>query len=1116
MDIYRILEKLAVISNKQTLTEGRVKRDLEDLARQVSKEKFVADAGEYGMGKEEAAEFWVNSNGGEEEELDEERRSEEDWDDQALAQQKAKLAREKNKMDMQRRMQNPEKYAKDNIDEAEAAGQFKTGDRVMYNNTFATIAGQDGDAYIVKVDKQPNTMKVPATAIKKPSYNEGAADGDDSVLPLLKKFISKKSDPADRQDLIKVYRAFQQGMPQGFETLSNQWGTNLDAEFYHFAKQQGVDLNSIAKKHGVLKDSVAESKKSKPDFLDMDKDGDEKEPMKKAVKDKNDAKGAFQKQMGGSAGDLTKGLSIGAKKVSENKHDLPFDVDPKEKAAKKVTPGKHGQEYSQVRHLARKGMSPDVKKSSKQDKLSESDMEDQGQVAEKKLGALRPKLGTQRDIGKSVRTWRKERGLGESSDEQSMLESDMEESALQAYLGKKKYGPEGMKALQQAGRDGAGKEKMAKIRARHDKMDEAEMDEGNKFAHNVLKAKAAGIKKADLDGDGDMEPVREMFPGTPEYELRFGKDDASSAFDKKKISTGTVYSRRYQDEPEADDDAPRAAGRPKGSKRRLGAKGPGVDSKLLKGKGGLKEGDIDIVDRGEYDREGDMALSQVHQIADAARELHAILASDDNLPEWVQSKITKALDYIDTARDYLDAEKEMDREELPEIAPIVGALAGRALAGAAGAGRVGQAVGSMAGRGIASAMNSNDEVAEKAPPGAKAERMVKHIKKGYAQDGKLSDREKGIAYATAWKAKKAGKVEEYDTSNRNTKTKKEPTLNLPTVGKQVDTKSRSREDDRPMSSTASITRKRSYMEEPTDKKDVPFDGPYRKKEDNKDQFGNKIKNVAQHAARKGLADMTTAELKAELKRRTKTDSESTDTRDQRAEKAGKRVAKDIEYDEGHKGRDDAKAEKAGKRVTKDIEYDDKKDKEKKVDETTVSGSVATGGDAPKKSKGGMQFGQGVYEGAIAESFDKKLGGILTEGMSVNVSTDDTGKKSITVNATDADADSLGNMLKMAGLFSSEGYSRTCEHCHGIHEAGACQAEQVAEELANSPDEVYADKDYMTQTLSGGLNGPKTTGQTTGPIVNQQPGRQGVMAEAERVVEQSESRLWNLYKHYEKK
>ena len=51
-------------------------------------------------------------------------------------------------------------------------------------------------------------------------------------------------------------------------------------------------------------------------------------------------------------------------------------------------------------------------------------------------------------------------------------------------------------------------------------------------------------------------------------------------------------------------------------------------------------------------------------------------------------------------------------------------------------------------------------VDEVAPPGAKAERMIKHIKKGYAKDGKLTPKEKSIAYATAWKAHKAGKVEE--------------------------------------------------------------------------------------------------------------------------------------------------------------------------------------------------------------------------------------------------------------------------------------------------------------------------------------------------------------------
>lgn len=43
-------------------------------------------------------------------------------------------------------------------------------------------------------------------------------------------------------------------------------------------------------------------------------------------------------------------------------------------------------------------------------------------------------------------------------------------------------------------------------------------------------------------------------------------------------------------------------------------------------------------------------------------------------------------------------------------------------------------------------------IKEMAPPGAKYERMVKHIKKGYSKDG-LTKNEKSIAYATAWKAK---------------------------------------------------------------------------------------------------------------------------------------------------------------------------------------------------------------------------------------------------------------------------------------------------------------------------------------------------------------------------
>ena len=58
-------------------------------------------------------------------------------------------------------------------------------------------------------------------------------------------------------------------------------------------------------------------------------------------------------------------------------------------------------------------------------------------------------------------------------------------------------------------------------------------------------------------------------------------------------------------------------------------------------------------------------------------------------------------------------------------------------------------------------------VAEVAPPGAKAERMVKHIKAGYAKDGKLTPKEKSIAYATAWKSHNKGMAEGFATMLAN-------------------------------------------------------------------------------------------------------------------------------------------------------------------------------------------------------------------------------------------------------------------------------------------------------------------------------------------------------------
>ena len=65
-----------------------------------------------------------------------------------------------------------------------------------------------------------------------------------------------------------------------------------------------------------------------------------------------------------------------------------------------------------------------------------------------------------------------------------------------------------------------------------------------------------------------------------------------------------------------------------------------------------------------------------------------------------------------------------------------------------------------------------DQLKEKAPPGAKYERMVKHIKAEYAKNG-LTDKEKAIAYATAWKAKNVNMKEEDDPGDESSMARSE-------------------------------------------------------------------------------------------------------------------------------------------------------------------------------------------------------------------------------------------------------------------------------------------------------------------------------------------------------
>ena len=84
----------------------------------------------------------------------------------------------------------------------------------------------------------------------------------------------------------------------------------------------------------------------------------------------------------------------------------------------------------------------------------------------------------------------------------------------------------------------------------------------------------------------------------------------------------------------------------------------------------MKE-DIDRLfekDDSEYNYEGEMAVTQLKTISRHAEALQAKMKPDTNLPEWVQSKITLATDYMQTAHDYLMSELD---EQAP-VAPVPG------------------------------------------------------------------------------------------------------------------------------------------------------------------------------------------------------------------------------------------------------------------------------------------------------------------------------------------------------------------------------------------------------------------------------------------------------------
>ena len=75
--------------------------------------------------------------------------------------------------------------------------------------------------------------------------------------------------------------------------------------------------------------------------------------------------------------------------------------------------------------------------------------------------------------------------------------------------------------------------------------------------------------------------------------------------------------------------------------------------------------------KGGIDREGRMAKRQLSHIAEYAHDLSEMLEDETQLEAWVQSKLTKAADYIKTVKHYVEygMEEGAYDQVMPQMKP---------------------------------------------------------------------------------------------------------------------------------------------------------------------------------------------------------------------------------------------------------------------------------------------------------------------------------------------------------------------------------------------------------------------------------------------------------------
>jgi len=677
-------------------------------------------------------------------------------------------------------------------------------------------------------------------------------------------------------------------------------------------------------------------------------------------------------------------------------------------------------------------------------------------------------------------------------------EADMDESAFQAAIGKKKYGDQGMKALQKAGRNHASDTTMNNIRNRYDKYDESMgmADEGNAFSGAVVRAKADGV-----------QPGEKIHVGGKEYPVKEAAKWRAPEHKDKLYTQKPGDSDDYDDMDYGYDDYGIKA-RPKndpGQKRRMGGVGDEFSRTDPLKKGFGRSGTGNPVEKGP--RKGLPKRDQITSLKGSIKDAHGT-HTQPNLPEAGVpmtpkqksfAKLAPPADKITFADKIAGAKKEVDE--------MLGNVAADAMKKAIGGGRGRNAGMDESGGHIdwsdddrGRKLSSTGGRIDTSTPGVTRHTPVKGNYSGAGHDAHAgSDGPSGPAGRRRVGAGQGTKIGAKINTGKSKLMTREGDQDPADQGEYDQEGAMGRNEIHTMMRNA-----KQLEQMLGDNDNLPE--WVQKKLSLASDYMQTIADYLASEKETDAEDQSGEEMELAEKKSARSKPKQSSGNDGNLANNAKPYDKVTRGDvvAGRLGKDEMGGKK---KSTKPLAK-----KEKEVEESTTAGSVATAPTSGKAGKGSMSFGKGIYD-----SIDRAVERQINESMNISMSMNNEGGsagQTLTITATDEDATQLAQMLKMAGLGGGDNMShgeddladqiRQAEQGHG---GAAFGGEEVCAGCGMSDcgcdemvDETYGDNvvdmnspNYPTNTeraqdnfgYSGGVNKPKHdvagNGQSTVPV-----------------------------------